>query len=138
MEHDILDLIRRDPRYAYEAYDFVCDAVEYTQEMLGRSPREDDDPDGDYHISAEELVRGCIELAVFQYGMLAPLVFERWGLLATDDIGHVVFNLISVNRLSQSERDQLQDFHQLLDLKKELRDNFRIVLEVSKPGKARK
>ena len=58
MDQKILDLVRDDPRYPYEAYDFVCDAVSFTQEALGRVPDEDDDPDTDYHVSGPELARG--------------------------------------------------------------------------------
>jgi len=33
----LLAVVRRDPRYAYEAYEFVFQALEYTQKMLGRA-----------------------------------------------------------------------------------------------------
>ena len=39
MHHPKLaDLVRRDPRYAYEAYEFLFAALAHTQKMLGRQP----------------------------------------------------------------------------------------------------
>ena len=107
MELDLHDLIRIDPRYPIEAYEFVCEAVSFTQEMLGREPDEDDEPDTDYHICGEELTRGACELAVHEFGMMAPVVFRMWNVRRTDDIGHIVFNLIRVKKLSQSDDDDI-------------------------------
>jgi uncharacterized repeat protein (TIGR04138 family) len=131
----IIELTRDDPRYAYEAYEFVCDAVSYTQEMLGRSPREEDDPDADYHVSGEELVRGACELAVLEFGMMAPVVFRQWGIRKTDDLGNIVFNLIRAERLSKSDRDGPEDFHDLFDLNKALAEGFELTAEDVNPGK---
>ena len=38
MDPRIWDIVREDPRYAYEAYEFVCEAVTFTQDRLGRAP----------------------------------------------------------------------------------------------------
>ncbi|MGL6095271.1 MAG: Minf_1886 family protein [Fimbriiglobus sp.] len=122
MDPMILDLIRSDTRYSYEAYEFVCEAVTFTQERLGRLPEEDDDPDTDYHVSGAELARGTCELAVQEYGMMASVVFRQWGVHATDDIGRLVFALIKAGRLSQSDRDEPDDFHDLFDVDKLLTD----------------
>ena len=32
------DVVSRDPRYAYEAYEFLFEALKYTQQRLGRVP----------------------------------------------------------------------------------------------------
>jgi len=134
----ILELTRHDPRYVYEAYDFMCDAVEYTQEMLGRVPVEEDDPEMDYHITGEELVRGAVELGILEFGMMAPIVFRRWGVRQTDDIGHIVFNLIEANKLSRSDRDDIADFQNLFDLENALREGFVITTCTNKPQKGRR
>ena len=135
MDAKIIELTRDDPRYAYEAYEFVCEAVSYTQEMLGRSPEEDDDPDADYHVCGEELVRGACELAVLEFGMMAPVVFRQWGIRKTDDLGNIVFNLIRAERLSKSDRDGPEDFHDLFDLDKALAEGFELTAEDVNPGK---
>jgi len=131
----IVELTRDDPRYAYEAYEFVCDAVSFTQEQLGRVPEEEDDPDTDYHVSGEELARGACELAVLEFGMMAPVVFRQWGIRKTDDLGNIVFNLIRAERLSQSDRDDPDDFRDLFDLDKALAEGFELTAEDVNPGK---
>ena len=84
MDPKILELTREDPRYAYEAYEFVCEAVTYTQERLGRgSPGAEEEPDADHHVSGGELLRGACELAVREFGMMAPVVFRQWGVRTT-------------------------------------------------------
>jgi uncharacterized repeat protein (TIGR04138 family) len=47
---------------------------------------------------------------------MAPLVFKNWGIHRTDDIGTMVFALIAADRLTQSERDNPADFHDVFDL----------------------
>ena len=79
MDNTLHDLVRDDPRYPVEAYEFLCDAVEYTQSTLGREPREDDPPDADYHVGGEDLARGACEMAVEEFGLMAGVVFRQWG-----------------------------------------------------------
>jgi uncharacterized repeat protein (TIGR04138 family) len=117
----ILEAVREDNRYAYEAYDFICQAVTYTQNRIAR--RTSDDPD-DKHVTAAELLRGTVELAVKEFGMMAPIVFRYWGVRTTEDVGHLVFNLIRCERLSQSDRDELDDFVDVFDLGRALEDGF--------------
>lgn len=113
MDPKILELTREDPRYAYEAYEFVCEAVSFTQQRLGRDAP---DPDADHHVSGEELARGACDLAADQFGLMAPTVFKLWGVERTDDIGEIVFNLIRADKLSRSDKDDPADFRNLFDL----------------------
>lgn len=129
MDAKILEILRDDPRYDYFAYEFLCDAVTFTQERLDRTPEEDDDPDTDYHVSGAELARGACDLAVQEFGMMAPVVFRQWGVTSTDDIGAIVFNLIRAERLSQSERDDPEDFRDLFDLEKALTKGFALTAD---------
>lgn len=114
-----MELARLEPRYSYEAYQFVCDAVNFTQERLGRNV-EDDDPEGDQHVSGGELLRGACAFAVQEYGLMAPIVFKLWGVRTTDDLGEMVFRLIEAEKLSKSDRDDPEDFHDVFDLTKAL------------------
>ena len=136
MDARILDLVRDDPRYAYEAYEFVCDAVTFTQERLDRAPAEEDDPEADYHVSGAELARGACELAVHEFGMMAPVVFRQWGVRATADLGAIVFNLIKAERLSRSDRDDPDDFCDLFDLDRALSEGFLLTTGDPTPGGA--
>lgn len=133
MDPTILKLVRDDPRYAYEAYEFVCEAVSHTQDRLGRSPAADEDDDR--HVSGAELVRGACDLAVREFGLMAPVVFRRWGVRSTDDLGELVFRLIGAGRLSKSDEDEPDDFKDVLDLDKALSEGFELSLpEPSRRG----
>lgn len=129
MDPKILELTRTDSRYSYEAYEFVCEAVSYTQDRLGRVADGEAEPDADRHVSGGELLRGACELAVRDYGMMAPVVFRLWGLRTTDDFGTLVFKLIEVERLSKSDRDDPEDFHDVFDLEKALTEGFELTLD---------
>ena len=122
----ILDLTRGDPRYAYEAYEFVCESVGYTQERLGRTDIEAGEDEN--HVSGEELLRGACAMAVRDFGLMAPVVFRRWGILTTDDFGTIVFKLIEANRLTRSDDDDPEDFRELFDLEKVLLDGFEMTV----------
>ena len=128
MDPKILQLCREDARYAYEAYEFVCEAVTFTQSRLGRGAAEEDDAEEDHHVSGEELLRGTVELAIREFGMMAPVVFRQWGVKTTDDVGEMVFKLIGVQRLSKSDRDDPDDFHDLFDLHQALADGFALTI----------
>ena len=123
MDPQILQLCREDSRFVYEAYEFVCEAVTYTQDRLGRATKPksnraaaEEAEAGERHVSGAELLRGTVELAVREFGMMAAVVFKQWGVRTTDHIGEIVFKLIKVQRLSKSDRDDPDDFHDLFDL----------------------
>jgi uncharacterized repeat protein (TIGR04138 family) len=123
----ILQLCREDARFAYEAYEFVCEAVTFTQTRLGRGD-EPHEPSEDHHVSGAELLRGTCELAIREFGMMAPVVFKQWGVRTTDEVGEIVFKLIAVQRLSKSDRDDPEDFRDLFDLHQTLADGFALTL----------
>ncbi len=127
----IAEIVRQDPRYAYEAYEFVFEGLAHTQRLLNRVPpsglrSEDENP---YHVAGQELVRGLCDLALREYGFLAPTVFKLWGIRSTDDFGEIVFNLIDHQLLSKTEQDSREDFHNVLDLETFLREGFTVRLE---------
>lgn len=125
MSNDLFQLARSDHRYACEAYEFVCEAVTYTQERLGLLEELDADDDSPPpHVNGNELLRGGCELAVRDFGLMAPHVFSRWGILTTDDFGEIVARLVGVNRLSRSDDDDPAEFHEAFDLMQALAEGF--------------
>lgn len=126
MDPKILELTRDDPRYAYEAYEFVCEAVGFTQDRLGRTDIEAGEDEN--HVSGEELLRGACAMAVRDFGLMAGVVFRRWGVRTTDDFGALVFKLIEAGRLSRSDDDDPDDFHAVFDLERALTDGFELTL----------
>jgi uncharacterized repeat protein (TIGR04138 family) len=112
----LAEIVQRDPRYAYEAYEFMDRALQFTQKRLGRE-RTPDVPAGDprLHVRGRELVAGLRDLALIEFGMLARTVFSMWGIRGTEDFGHIVFNLIEAGLMSRSDDDSLSDFVGVFD-----------------------
>src|SRR5215471_9295907 len=103
MHHPKLaELVKRDPRYAYEAYEFVFEALGHTQRLLGRVPAEEEASVGDpqYHVTGRELVLGIRDLALREFGMMARIVLRMWGINRTSDFGEIVFNLVEGKLMS--------------------------------------
>jgi uncharacterized repeat protein (TIGR04138 family) len=132
MQHQgILEVVRQDPRYAYEAYEFLFEALAHTQRRLDRIPPEDPEraAEGDYHVSGAELVDGFLDLARERFGRLARIVLHLWGVDQTDDVGELVFNLIDSELLSKTDKDCRADFQGLCNLDETLVDRFEIAWE---------
>lgn len=130
MQHPgLLDIVRKTPRYSYEAYEFLFEALGHTQKLLGRTPVQSDAEAGpEHHVSGPELVRGFVDLGRVQFGRMARVVFRIWGIERTDDIGELVFNLIDANLLSKTDNDSRTDFQGVCDLDEALVRQFEIPL----------
>ena len=134
MKHpEIAEIVRRDRRFAYEAYEFIFDALGHTQKRVGRAPNEDEPPGEEHHVSGKEIVAGAVDLARQEFGFMARTVFQQWGIRRTDDLGEIVFNLIEANLLSKTDADSRADFHDVFDLDRALTDGFAIRLTDGAP-----
>jgi uncharacterized repeat protein (TIGR04138 family) len=120
------ELVRKDPRYPYEAYEFLFAALAHTQKLLDRTPPSERLSDQEYHVSGRELVEGVRDLALREFGLMARTVFRFWGINRTDDFGELVFNLVETGLMSKTSEDQRQDFHDVYDLDKALVQDYRI------------
>jgi uncharacterized repeat protein (TIGR04138 family) len=126
----LAEVVRRDPRYAYEAYEFVFAALSHTQKLLGRLPKEGPSAVGpQHHVKGPELLEGIRDLALREFGLMAWTVFRLWGIQRTDDFGEIVFNLVESNLMSKTEEDSRSDFHNVYDLEQALVQGFRIQLD---------
>jgi uncharacterized repeat protein (TIGR04138 family) len=133
---ELEDAVRRDPRYAYEAYEFVFAALAHTQRLLGRDPTctvPAADPselshggEEECHVSGQQLLLGVRDLALHEFGLMARTVFRMWGINQTDDIGEIVFNLIEANLMSKTPQDNRHDFHAVYDMDEALERTYRI------------
>src|SRR5262249_15430658 len=130
----LMEIARRDPRYAYEAYVFLFEALAHTQKMLGRvaEPTRTStmaEEIAEHHVSGPELLSGVTDLARREFGLMARVVLHLWGIDRTDDVGEIVFNLIEANLLSKTERDRRDDFRALFDFDEVLLNNYEIHVE---------
>ncbi len=127
----LAEMVQRDPRYAYEAYQFVFEALHHTQKMLGRLPREEErgEEGAQHHVSGPELLEGIRDLALKEFGLMARTVFRLWGIQRTDDFGEIVFNLVEAKLMSKTNEDSRKDFHGIYDLDQALVKGYQIQLE---------
>lgn len=136
----VQQIVKRDPRYTCEAYEFVFRALRHTQELLGRVPRVEFGGPGQpahvspaesarCHVSGPELLDGIRDLALREYGLMARTVFKMWGVNRTDDFGDIVFNLIEADQMNKTEDDSRHDFHNVYDLDDALVRAYRIELD---------
>jgi uncharacterized repeat protein (TIGR04138 family) len=122
MHPKLEELVRRDPRYPLEAYEFVFAALTHTQRLLGRNPSPDPGREDEHHVSGQQLLGGVRDLALREFGLLARTVFRMWGINRTDDFGELVFNLVEAGLMSKTSKDNRLDFHNVYDLDKALGD----------------
>lgn len=126
----LVQIVQRDPRYAYEAYEFIFNALHHTQKMLGRLPKSEEEKESArHHVTGRELLEGIRDLALREFGLMARAVFRRWGIHATDDFGEIVFNLVEAGLLSKTDEDKREEFHNVYDLDDALLRHYQIKLD---------
>ena len=122
MKTDLLDLMPRllkhDARYTKEAYVFIQSAVDFSVQHFA------DELVKTNHLSCQQLAEGIRVFALEQFGVMAKYTLEQWGLKATIDLGHVVFNLIEFDILAGQPEDKLEDFAFLYDFEEAFRSPF--------------
>ena len=106
LEERIETVRRRDRRFARNAYYFVLDALDYTMSQLGKDQLTGEDR----HVGGRELLHYIQDFAAEQFGPMAPLVFEQWGIHGSEHFGEIVFNLIDAELLSRRPSDSRLDF----------------------------
>lgn len=102
-------VVRKKKRFKKESYFFIFAAMEYTVSQLSKRR----------HITARELLMGIAEYARQQYGPLAKMVFEHWGITKTIHFGEIVYNLIDAGLMSKTKEDKLEDFDGVYDFSSE-------------------
>ena len=107
----IENLAARDARYTSAAYHFVFDALDFVLERQERQLKQHGESCApDRHVSVTQLLEGMREYALEQFGPLARLVLERWGIYRTEDFGEIVFRLVESRLLNKQPSDRKSDF----------------------------
>ncbi len=103
-------IVASDQRYQREAYVFLRDALDFTTKQQkrarGATVR---------HVSGPELLDGVRQYALKEFGPMVMTVFDAWGVHCTEDIGHMVFNLISAGIFGKTAEDSIEDFKNVYD-----------------------
>ena len=103
----LLKILNKDKRYDSEAYSFIMASLDWTMNKLGKKG----------HITGQELSDGIRGYAIDQFGPMARVVLEEWGIKKTNDFGEIVFNLIDAGLLGKTQEDRKEDFHDRYDFK---------------------
>lgn len=104
-------LLEKYTMYDSEAYPFIYEVLDYTlKNLLKTSTKE--------HINAYQLTKGFRLYAIEQFGCLAKIVLNEWGIEKTDDIGELVFQLVEYDLLGKQEHERREDFNSLYDFNK--------------------
>lgn len=128
VEAGIMEICRRDGRFAPAAYRFVMwEGIEYTTKeylKLTEKTRR--------HLTGQEVCEGLRRLALQQFGYMAYDVWRSWGIRTTRDWGEIIFNLCGHKLLQRTDQDRVEDFDNVYDLEKGLKQAFRFEDAVSK------
>ncbi len=107
----VLNICSKDTRYQPEAYEFVMEALSFSQKKFKKSK----------HVTGAELLQGIKALMIKKFGPMVLTVLKFWGVKRTDDFGNIVFNLVEYKILSKDEHDHYEsfkdayDFHEVFD-----------------------
>ena len=119
LEEAIRDIIRRDPRYPQDAYEFIRESLDHTVKLFKK-----DAVGKNRHVTGQELLDGLRHYALDQFGPLAFTVLESWNLRSCEDIGAVVFNMVNRGVLGKTDQDKPDDFKSGYDFKEAFRRPF--------------
>jgi uncharacterized repeat protein (TIGR04138 family) len=120
-EEGVEQILAKDTRYDIDAYDFLREALDFTQKSLGRTEkvrqREGDSSSSNegHHVSGQQLLNGIREFAIQRYGPMTVTIFESWGIKGTEDFGNIVFNMVAEGLLGKTENDSPEDFKNVYD-----------------------
>lgn len=112
-----IQLLNEDPRYAPDAYQFVREALTYAHDVmkLGAGPPIEESDEPERHLTGQELCEAIRRYAQEQYGLMARVVLNSWGITKTGDFGEIVYNMIRIEVMKKSPSDQREDFDDVYD-----------------------
>lgn len=112
-------ILAKDSRYARDAYAFVRESLDFTQKTIGKENR-----GLVRHITGQELLDGIRQFALTQFGPMAVTVLEEWGVHNSRDFGEIVFNMVEIELLAKTEKDNRDDFNSGYDFTDAFRKPF--------------
>jgi uncharacterized repeat protein (TIGR04138 family) len=115
-----LDLIlSKDSRFQRDAYVFLRESLDHTQKTIVKENR------GELrHVTGQELLAGIREYALGQFGPMAMMILNEWGVRTCNDFGEIVFNMVEVGLLAKTDKDSREDFKDGYDFEDAFRKPF--------------
>ena len=134
----IAEIAKKDGRYKFDAYIFIQQALAYAQFELGMGlPRpygvegEEEppaEPPPEAHLTGQQLCEAIRLYASDMYGLMAKTVLNSWGVRRTGDFGDIVYNLIDIGEMTQSDADRREDFDDQYDFEEAFEQNYEITM----------
>ena len=122
-------MVALDPRYHRDAYLFVREGLDYTQQQICKqetgSPR---------HVGGQELLGGLRAYGREQFGPMTLMVLTEWGIYCCEDFGEIVFNMVESRLLAKTDDDCREDFRGGYDFLDAFRKPF---LPLKTPGQTK-
>lgn len=103
----VAEALNRDSSYSPDGYQFLRESLEATLKRRSKSKQKVSQGG---HVSAGELLEGFRLQALKDFGPMAPLVLEHWGIRSCGDIGRMVFLLVEAGAFGRTENDSVEDF----------------------------
>ena len=111
----ISDICTKDHRYHPEAYEFIMEALSYSQKKF-RKPK---------HVTGPELLEGIKGVLLKKFGPMAMSILNYWGVKSTDDFGNMVCNLVEHKVLAKDARDNYESFKNAYDFDEVFNKHYR-------------
>jgi uncharacterized repeat protein (TIGR04138 family) len=105
-------IVRKDPRFHPDSYEFLRQALDYTQQQLPGGVGSGGERS---HVTGQQLLDGIRNFALREFGPMAQTVFSSWGVTRCEDFGEIVFNLIEHRFLRKRDTDTRGDFKAAYD-----------------------
>ncbi|HMQ24171.1 MAG TPA: hypothetical protein PKE00_16905 [Planctomycetota bacterium] len=120
LEERLGEVCRLDPRYTRNAYLFVLEALDRTIQRIEAARTTS------RHVGGKDLLEGIRDFGRERFGPMAKEVFNHWGVLATEDFGQIVFNMISIGLLQRRPQDSIHDFADGYDFERVFERDYRV------------
>lgn len=140
-------LLKKDTRFPLDAYVFVREALGYASDILNlgsetvqvetevqldlEAKNEDQEPVTERHLTGQELCEAIRMYALNEFGYMARVVLENWGITETQHFGDIVYNMIDVGLMKKSPRDSRAHFDDVYDFTAVFETDFELKLSGS-------
>ncbi len=132
-EQSVVSILKRDKRFDPHAYFFLKDALDFTLKRIAES-----NGGKARHVSGPELLEGCRDYALEQFGPMASTLMTEWSIRKCQDVGDMVFNLIDEQVFGKQESDRKEDFSEVFDFEASLIVPFLPKSRAAAPKQARR
>lgn len=114
-EQSVVSILKRDKRFDPHAYFFLKDALDFTLKRIAES-----NGGRARHVTGPELLAGCRDFALEQFGPMASTLMSEWSIRKCQDVGDMVFHLIEEQVFGKQDSDKKEDFSEVFDFEASL------------------